>query len=159
MPETIKWNASELTGVTGMKAWLYGQLSGTLLNTSGDDLTETGSSSGLFTFSLAEARTGLGNLRAVIKSSGGITYRDGILREAATLVEDIDMAEVLDAAVAAGAGRWPRNRRAWHRLQWSRASRRRCFRRRRGGAGRKGKVRGAWRPQCSSPRRGCRRHS
>lgn len=87
-----------------MLAWLYGQTTGTLLNTGGDALTETASSSGLFTFTLAESRTGLGNLRAVIKSSGGITYRDGILREEATLVEDFDLSEVLEVAAGAGAG-------------------------------------------------------
>lgn len=68
MPETIKWNASELTGVTGMKAWLYGQLSGTLLNTGGDDLTETASSSGLFTFSLAESKTQAANDKRIVQA-------------------------------------------------------------------------------------------
>ncbi len=108
MPEIINWNASELTLVTGMKAWLYGLTTGVLLNTGGDSLVEidtlTAPASGAYTFSLAEPRTGLGTLRAVIKSSGGSPYRDGILREGSTIVEDVNFTEVLEAAVGAGAG-------------------------------------------------------
>lgn len=108
MPETINWNASELSQVAGMKAWLYGLTTGVLLNTGGDALTEidtlTAPASGAYTFSLAESRTGLGTLRAVMKSSGGAVYRDGLLREDATIVEDVDFTEVLAITVSAGAG-------------------------------------------------------
>jgi hypothetical protein len=108
VPETINWNASELSAVAGMKAWLYGLTTGVLLNTGGDTLTEidtlTAPASGAYTFSLAESRVGLGTLRAVMKSSGGAPYRDGILREASTIVEDVNMTEVLEVAVSAGAG-------------------------------------------------------
>lgn len=108
MPETINWNASELSQIAGMKAWLYGLTTGVLLNTGGDSLTEidtlTAPASGAYTFSLAEPRTGLGALRAVMKSSGGTVYRDGILREDSTIVEDVNFTEVLEAAAAAGAG-------------------------------------------------------
>lgn len=99
MPETIKWNAGELASIAGMKAWLYGQNTGTLLNTGGDSLSDP-DGVGHFSFTLTESRTGLGTLYCQLKSSGGVMYRDGILRQGKTQIEDIDLTDVLTAVEA-----------------------------------------------------------
>lgn len=60
MPETITLHALDLSGETTLKLFLRKD-DGTLLNTGGDALTEIGSS-GVFTATLAESRSGLGDL-------------------------------------------------------------------------------------------------
>ena len=60
MPETITLHALDLSGETTLKLFLRKD-DGTLLNAGGDALTEI-SSSGVFTATLAESRSGLGDL-------------------------------------------------------------------------------------------------
>ena len=81
MPETITLNALDLSGET-LTLFLR-KSDGSLLNTGGDAMTETGTT-GVFTATLGEARTGLGPL-AVRVCAGAETAEnllyDGLLVE------------------------------------------------------------------------------
>lgn len=104
MPETIKIDLPGLQGQAGLTAWLYADADGTLLNAGGDALTESASTGGRFTFSLAETRSG--NYRVNVLTSGGLTPYYGFLLAGQDLVRDVlpeyataaqVNAEVLDA--------------------------------------------------------------
>jgi hypothetical protein len=98
MSETITLQALDLSGET--LTMFLRKSDGTLLNTGGDAMTESGST-GVFTATLAESRSGLGPL-AVRICSGGETadnlLYDGFLVEGTTVIDSIVRAE-LDSAV------------------------------------------------------------
>lgn len=100
MAETISLHAPELTGIGSLTAYLYTRSIGALLNTGGDSLTESPASSGRFTFTLAESRTGLGLLRCDVRS-GSVTYRYGWLAEDDTIVMDVEHLDTDLAAIEA----------------------------------------------------------
>jgi len=75
MSETITLHALDLSGETTLKLFLRKD-DGTLLNTGGDALTEI-SSSGVFTATLGEARTGLGTL--AVRVCDGTETADNLL--------------------------------------------------------------------------------
>lgn len=91
MPETISLHAPELIGVGSLTAYLRRRDTGALVNTGGDTLTEDPASSGRFTFTLTESRTGLGVLRCDV-NSGSTVYRYGWLSENVTVVADTELA-------------------------------------------------------------------
>jgi hypothetical protein len=97
MSETITLQALDLSGET--LTMFLRKSDGTLLNTGGDAMTESGST-GVFTATLAESRSGLGPL-AVRICSGGETadnlLYDGFLVEGTTVIDSIVRAE-LDSA-------------------------------------------------------------
>jgi hypothetical protein len=98
VPETISLHAPELTGVGSLTAYLRRRDTGALVNTDGDSLTEDPASSGRFTFTLTESRTGLGLLRCDV-FSGSSPYRYGWLSENVTVVADTELAveDIADA--------------------------------------------------------------
>jgi hypothetical protein len=81
---TIAVHAPELTGVTGLTLYLY-SLEGDLLNSGGDSLTETPSSSGRFVADVAEDLSA--TVHARVHDAAGIV-RDGWLPDDTTLVID-----------------------------------------------------------------------
>ena len=100
MPETITLNALDLSGET--LTMFLRRADGTLLNTGGDAMTEAGAT-GVFTATLAEARTGLGPLAvracAGAETAANLLY-DGFLVEGSAVI-DSTVAAVLDSATAA----------------------------------------------------------
>lgn len=89
MPETISYNAPALTGETTLTAYLRSAVTGVLVNTLGDALTESPASSGRFTMTLTESRTGLGQLVADINDgSGNVAY--AWLEEGSTIMTETD---------------------------------------------------------------------
>jgi hypothetical protein len=100
MSETITLQALDLSGET--LTMFLRKSDGSLLNTGGDAMTEAGTT-GVFTATLAESRTGLGPL-AVRICAGGETANnllyDGFLVEGTTVIDSAIRAE-LDSAVAA----------------------------------------------------------
>lgn len=80
MSETITLHALDLSGETTLKLFLRKD-DGTLLNTGGDALTEI-SSSGVFTATLAESRSGLGVLNARVclgtETAANLVYDDSL---------------------------------------------------------------------------------
>jgi hypothetical protein len=97
MPETITLQALDLSGET--LTMFLRKPDGTLLNTGGDAMTESGST-GVFTATLAEARTGLGPLAVRIcsgsETADNLLY-DGFLSEGSTVIDSTMTAE-LDSA-------------------------------------------------------------
>jgi hypothetical protein len=98
MSETITLQALDLSGET--LTMFLRKSDGTLLNTGGDAMTESGST-GVFTATLAEARTGLGPLAVRIcsgsETADNLLY-DGFLAEGTTVIDSVMRAE-LDSAV------------------------------------------------------------
>lgn len=99
MSETITLQALDLSGET--LTMFLRKSDGTLLNTGGDAMTESGST-GVFTATLAEARTGLGPLAVRIcagsETADNLLY-DGFLVEGTTVINSVMRAE-LDSATA-----------------------------------------------------------
>ena len=98
MSETITLHALDLSGETTLKLFLRKD-DGTPLNTGGDDLTEIGSS-GVFTATLAEARTGLGDLSyrvCLASETADNLLIDGFLPETETTI-GASWTAVLDSA-------------------------------------------------------------
>jgi hypothetical protein len=97
MPETITLQALDLSGET--LTMFLRKADGTLLNTGGDAMTESGST-GVFTATLEEARTGLGPLAVRIcagaETADNLLY-DGFLVEGTTVIDSATLAE-LDSA-------------------------------------------------------------
>ena len=100
MSETITLQALDLSGET-LTLFLR-KSDGTLLNTNGDAMTEAGST-GVFTATLAESRTGLGPLAVRVcagaETADNLLY-DGFLVEGSTVI-DSTAAVALDSATAA----------------------------------------------------------
>lgn len=98
MSETITFHALDLSGEAALKLFLRKD-DGTLLNTGGDALAEI-SSSGVFTATLVESRTGLGALSVRVcdgtETADNLLY-DGFLPEGSTV---IGQAVELDSATA-----------------------------------------------------------
>lgn len=98
MAETITLHSLDLSGETTLMLFLRKD-DGTLLNTGGDALTEI-SSSGVFTATLAEARTGLGDLSyrvCLATETADNLLIDGFLPETETTIGASGTA-VLDSA-------------------------------------------------------------
>jgi hypothetical protein len=97
MSETITLQALDLSGET--LTMFLRKADGTLLNTGGDAGTESGST-GVFTFTLAESRAGLGPLAVRVcvgsETAENLLY-DGFLVEGSTVI-DSTVAAVLDPA-------------------------------------------------------------
>lgn len=97
MSETITLQALDLSGET--LTMFLRKSDGTLLNAGGDAMTESGST-GVFTATLAEARTGLGPLAVRIcagaETADNLLY-DGFLVEGTTVIDSTVNAE-LDSA-------------------------------------------------------------
>jgi hypothetical protein len=97
MPEVITLQALDLSGET-LTLFLR-KSDGTLLNTGGDAMTESGTT-GVFTATLAEARTSLGPLAVRVcagaETADNLLY-DGFLVEGSTVI-DSTVAAVLDSA-------------------------------------------------------------
>jgi hypothetical protein len=97
MAETITLQALDLSGET-LTLFLR-KSDGSLLNTGGDAMTESGST-GVFTATLAESRTGLGSLAVRVcagsETADNLLY-DGFLVEGSTVI-DSTVAAVLDSA-------------------------------------------------------------
>jgi hypothetical protein len=101
MPETITLHALDLSGETTLKLFLRKD-DGTLLNTGGDDLAEIGSS-GVFTATLTESRTELGDLSyrvCLATETADNLLIDGFLPETETTIGASSTA-VLDPAITA----------------------------------------------------------
>lgn len=81
---TIAVHAPELTGVTGLTLYLY-SLAGSVVNTGGDSLTETPSSSGRFVADVAETLGATTHAR--VHDASGVV-RDGWLPNGTTLIVD-----------------------------------------------------------------------
>jgi hypothetical protein len=100
MPETITLHALGLSGET--LTMFLRKSDGTLLNTGGDAMTEAGAT-GVFTATLAEARTGLGPLAvracAGAETAANLLY-DGFLVEGSAVI-DSTVTAVLDSAATA----------------------------------------------------------
>lgn len=98
MPETITLQALDLSGET--LTMFLRKSDGSLLNTGGDGMTESGST-GVFTATLAESRSGLGPLNVRIcagsETADNLLY-DGFLAEGTTVIDSVMRAE-LDSAV------------------------------------------------------------
>jgi len=96
MSETITLQALDLSGET--LTMFLRKSDGTLLNTGGDAMTESGST-GVFTATLAESRTGLGPLAVRIctgsETADNLLY-DGFLSEGSAVI-DSTMTAVLDS--------------------------------------------------------------
>jgi hypothetical protein len=94
MPETITLQALDLSGET-LTLFLR-KSDGTLLNTGGDAMTESGST-GVFTATLAESRSGLGPLAVRIcagsETADNLLY-DGFLVEGTTVIDSVMRAEL-----------------------------------------------------------------
>ena len=102
MSETITLHALDLSGETTLRLFLRKD-DGTLLNTGGDDLTEIGSS-GVFTATLAEARTGLGDLSyrvCLATETADNLLIDGFLPETETTIGASGTAALDPASVTA----------------------------------------------------------
>jgi hypothetical protein len=101
MPETITLQALDLSGET--LTMFLRKSDGTLLNTGGDAMTESGST-GVFTATLAEARTGLGPLAVRVcdgaETADNLLY-DGFLVEGTTVIDSVMRAELDSASVSA----------------------------------------------------------
>ena len=99
MSETITLQALDLSGET--LTMFLRKSDGTLLNTDGDAMTESGST-GVFTATLAESRTGLGPLAVRIcagsETADNLLY-DGFLAEGSSVIDSTSTA-VLDSDVA-----------------------------------------------------------
>lgn len=80
---TVAVQVSAFTGDTGLSLWLYNALTGTLLNSGGDALTETGAT-GYFTANVAES-LGNNDYTAVVRKSGAAVF-DGVLHSSRTTV-------------------------------------------------------------------------
>jgi hypothetical protein len=97
MPETITLQALDLSGET--LTMFLRKSDGSLLNTGGDGMTESGST-GVFTATLAESRSGLGPLNVRIcagsETADNLLY-DGFLAEGTTVIDSVMRAE-LDSA-------------------------------------------------------------
>jgi hypothetical protein len=97
MTESIKLHALDLSGET--LTMFLRKSDGTLLNTGGDAMTEAGAT-GVFTGTLAEARTGLGPLAvracAGAETADNLLY-DGFLVEGSAVI-DSTVTAVLDSA-------------------------------------------------------------
>lgn len=89
MPESIKLNALDLSGET-LTLFLR-KSDGTLLNTGGDPMTESGTT-GFFTATLTESRVGLGSLAvrvcAGVESAANVLY-DGFLPEGSLVIDSL----------------------------------------------------------------------
>jgi hypothetical protein len=99
MPETITLNALDLSGET-LTLFLR-KSDGSLLNTDGDAMTEAGTT-GVFTATLAESRTGLGPLAVRVcagAETGDNLLYDGWLAESTTLIDAMPAVE-LDSSTA-----------------------------------------------------------
>lgn len=98
MSETITLQALDLSGET--LTMFLRKSDGTLLNTGGDAMTESGST-GVFTAALTEARTGLGPLAVRIcagsETADNLLY-DGFLAESSTVIDSVMRAELDSAA-------------------------------------------------------------
>lgn len=94
MSETITLQALDLSGET--LTMFLRKSDGTLLNTGGDAMTESGST-GVFTATLAESRTGLGPLAVRIcagsETADNLLY-DGFLVEGTTVIDSVMRAEL-----------------------------------------------------------------
>jgi hypothetical protein len=101
MSETITLQALDLSGET--LTMFLRKSDGTLLNTGGDAMTESGST-GVFTATLGESRTGLGPLAVRIcagsETADNLLY-DGFLSEGSTVIDSAMTAELDSAATAA----------------------------------------------------------
>jgi len=97
MPETITLQALDLSGE--MLTLYLRKADGSLLNTGGDAMTEAGST-GVFTATLEEARTGLGPLAVRVcagaETADNLLY-DGWLVKSTTLIDAVQAVE-LDSA-------------------------------------------------------------
>jgi hypothetical protein len=97
MPETITLQALDLSGET--LTMFLRKSDGTLLNTGGDAMTESGTT-GVFTATLAESRTGLGPLAVRVcagsETADNLLY-DGFLVEGTTVIDSVMRVE-LDSA-------------------------------------------------------------
>jgi hypothetical protein len=103
MSETITLQALDLSGET--LTMFLRKSDGTLLNTGGDAMTESGST-GVFTATLGESRTGLGPLAVRIcagsETADNLLY-DGFLSEGSTVIDSAMTAELDSASVNAVA--------------------------------------------------------
>jgi hypothetical protein len=103
MSETITLQALDLSGET--LTMFLRKSDGSLLNTGGDAMTESGST-GVFTATLAEARTGLGPLAVRIcagtETANNLLY-DGFLVEGTTVIDSKVNAELDSSSVSAVA--------------------------------------------------------
>jgi hypothetical protein len=101
MPETITLQALDLSGET--LTMFLRKSDGSLLNTGGDGMTESGST-GVFTATLAESRSGLGPLNVRIcagsETADNLLY-DGFLAEGTTVIDSVMRAELDSASVTA----------------------------------------------------------
>jgi hypothetical protein len=101
MAETITLQALDLSGET-LTLFLR-KSDGTLLNTNGDAMTESGST-GVFTATLAESRAGLGPLAVRVcvgaETADNLLY-DGFLVEGSTVIDSTVAAELDSASVDA----------------------------------------------------------
>jgi hypothetical protein len=101
MSETITLQALDLSGET--LTMFLRKSDGTLLNTGGDAMTESGST-GVFTATLAESRTGLGPLAVRIcagsETADNLLY-DGFLVEGTTVIDSVMKAELDSDSVTA----------------------------------------------------------
>jgi hypothetical protein len=94
MPETITLQSLDLSGET--LTMFLRKSDGSLLNTGGDAMTEAGST-GVFTATLAESRSGLGPLNVRIcagsETADDLLY-DGFLVEGTTVIDSVMRAEL-----------------------------------------------------------------
>jgi hypothetical protein len=104
MPETITLQALDLSGET--LTMFLRKSDGSLLNTGGDAMSESGTT-GVFTATLAEARTGLGPLAVRIcagsETADNLLY-DGFLAEGTTVIDSKVNAELDSASLRAALG-------------------------------------------------------
>lgn len=105
MSETITLHALDLSGETTLKLFLRKD-DGTLLNTGGADLAEI-SSSGVFTATLAESRSGLGVLNARVclgtETADNLVW-DGSLPEGSTVLGATVRAELDSSSLRSALG-------------------------------------------------------
>ena len=104
MSETITLQALDLSGET--LTMFLRKSDGTLLNAGGDAMTESGST-GVFTATLAEARTGLGPLAVRIcagaETADNLLY-DGFLVEGTTVIDSTVNAELDSSSLRSALG-------------------------------------------------------
>jgi hypothetical protein len=80
---TVAIQAGELSGQTGFVLYVY-SLAGVLQNSGGDSLSESPSSSGRFTATVAESLSGV--LYVLVRDNNGYAVREGYLEDAGTNV-------------------------------------------------------------------------
>lgn len=80
---TVSVQVSAFTGDTGLSLWLYNATTGTLLNSGGDALTETGTT-GYFTANVAET-LGSNDYTVAVRKSGVAVF-EGVLHSGRTTV-------------------------------------------------------------------------